>query len=236
MARDAVPRELRIEELAELARTSVRNIRVYQEKGLIRPPVRRGRTAWYSTEHLARLRRITSLLERGYTFATIEELFTAEHLGLSVPEMIEAGSAEDMRRLSSKRRTIPVAELDRALGLELDPAFLRLGEECGLLSFDERAGLVDLDVASLRLLAVLAEIGLDSDDLGTLLEQMQAPAREVVAASGELLDRVIDVRADDPPYARTREDMEVIAVAGSKLLRQMCVHLVAEMLAARLHD
>lgn len=47
---------------------------------------------------------------------------------------------------------------------------------------------------------------------------------------------MIEVRADSPPYARTREDMEVIAVVGTKLLRRMCVHLVSEMLDARLHE
>lgn len=236
MPRDAAPRELRIEELAELAQTSVRNIRVYQEKGLIRPPVRRGRTAWYSPEHLSRLRRITALLERGYTFATMEELFTAESLGLTVSEMIEAGSAEDMRRLPGARRAIPIDELGRAFGLELDPEFLRLAQGCGLLSFDESRGVVDIDVASVRMLSVLAELGFDIGDLGSLLERTQDMAREAVVASGELLDRVIEARADSPPYARTREDMEVIAVIGSKLLRRMCVHLVSVMLDARLHE
>lgn len=236
MPRDAAPRELRIEELAELAQTSVRNIRVYQEKGLIRPPVRRGRTAWYSPDHLARLRRISVLLERRYTFATMEELFAAESLGLSVSEMIEAGSVDDMRRLPGARRTIPIDELSRAFGLDLDPEFFRLCQASGLLRLDESAEVVDIDVASVRMLSVLAELGLDIDDLGSLLDRTQTLAREVVAASGELVNRVIEVRADSPPYARTREDMEVIAVVGTKLLRRMCVHLVSEMLDARLHE
>lgn len=236
MPRDPAPRELRIEELAELAQTSVRNIRVYQEKGLIRPPARRGRTAWYGPEHLSRLRRITSLLERGYTFATMEEIFTAESLGLSVSEMIAAGSAEDMRRLPGARKTIPIDELSRAFSIDLSPEFFRLCQESGLLRLDESEGVVDIDVASVRMLSVLAELGLDMDDLGSLLERMQDLSRDVAAASGELVDRVIEVRADSPPYTRTREDMEVIAVVGTKLLRRMCVHLVSEMLDARLHE
>ena len=95
---------------------------------------------------------------------------------------------------------------------------------------------MDIDVASVRMLSALAELGLDIDGLGSLLDRTQTLAREVVAASGELVDRVIEVRADSPPYARTREDMEVIAVVGTKLLRRMCVHLVSEMLGARLHE
>lgn len=236
MARGRTPRELRVEELAELAHTSVRNIRVYQEKGLLRPPVRRGRTAWYGPEHLSCLRRITTLLERGYTFATIAELFTAEHLGLSVSEMIDAGTPEDMRRLPGMRRTVPISELGKAIDLDLDPEFLGLGESSGLLRLDEAEGVVEIDVATMRMLAVLAELGLDRDDLSSLLARTEDLAREVVAESGELVERAIEARADAPPYTRTREDMEVIAVVGSKLLRQMCVHLVSEMLDELLHE
>lgn len=236
MARGRTPRELRIEELSELAHTSVRNIRVYQEKGLLRPPVRRGRSAWYGPEHLSCLRRISTLLERGYTFATITELFTAEHLGLSVSEMIDAGTPEDMRRLPGMWRTVPISELGKAIDLDLDSEFLGLGEASGLLHLDEAEGVVEIDVATMRMLAVLAELGLERDDLGSLLARTEDLAREVVAEAGELVECAIEARADAPPYTRTREDMEVIAVVGSKLLRQMCVHLVSEMLDELLHE
>src|SRR3954467_12126134 len=54
---------------------TVRNVRVYQDRGLLPPPRRQGRIGLYSDEHLARLRLIGRLLDRGYTFATIGELF-----------------------------------------------------------------------------------------------------------------------------------------------------------------
>lgn len=234
MSRYPAQRELRIEELAGLTNTTVRNIRVYQEKGLLPPPSRRGRTAWYSPEHLSRLQRITSLLERGYTFATIEELFTAEHFGLSVGEMIDASSAEDMRRLPNRRKAPSIEELRRAIDLDIDPEFLRLGHTCGLLTLDDSGALVDIDASSVRLLSLLAELGLDITDLGELLARSQALAREAVAASSELVDRAMAERDEAPPYPRTREDIEVIAAVGSKLLGRMCVHMVSEMLDERL--
>ena len=40
--------EYRIDELAAAAETSVRNVRVYQERGLLAPPRRVGRTGVYT--------------------------------------------------------------------------------------------------------------------------------------------------------------------------------------------
>jgi DNA-binding transcriptional MerR regulator len=52
----------------------VRNVRLYQERGLLAKPARRGRTAVYGPDHLARLRLILRLLQRGYSLAAIRDL------------------------------------------------------------------------------------------------------------------------------------------------------------------
>ena len=51
-------------ELARLAGTTTRNIRVYRDRGLLHPPLRVGRIALYNDTHLTRLRLITSMLDR----------------------------------------------------------------------------------------------------------------------------------------------------------------------------
>src|SRR5699024_8916250 len=83
--------EYRIDDLAQAAGVSVRNVRVYREKGLLPPPRREGRAAWYGDGHVARLKLIARMLERGYTFATIDELLTAAQEGLRVRDLL--GSA-----------------------------------------------------------------------------------------------------------------------------------------------
>jgi DNA-binding transcriptional MerR regulator len=80
--------EYRIDELAVAAGTSVRNVRVYQERGLLPPPRRVGRTGVYSDAHLARLRLIRLLLQRGYTFATIGELIEAWSAGQGIADLL----------------------------------------------------------------------------------------------------------------------------------------------------
>lgn len=63
--------EYRINDLARESAIPVRNIRLYQERRILPPPVRRGRVGWYSEAHLARLRLIARLLDRGYSLAHI---------------------------------------------------------------------------------------------------------------------------------------------------------------------
>jgi len=84
--------EYRIDELARLADASVRNIRVYQDRGLLAPPRRQGRVGIYSDAHLARLRLIGQLLKRGYTFANIAELLAAWERGGDVAELFHLES------------------------------------------------------------------------------------------------------------------------------------------------
>ncbi|MFD8797151.1 MerR family transcriptional regulator [Streptomyces atroolivaceus] len=80
-----------MEELAEEAGITVRTLRFYRERGLIQPPRREGRIAWYDDHHLARLRTITGLLERGHTLTGIADLATTFDSGRDVAEVLGLG-------------------------------------------------------------------------------------------------------------------------------------------------
>ncbi|MGK4584222.1 MerR family transcriptional regulator [Kitasatospora sp. HPMI-4] len=82
------PREYRVEELAEAAGITPRTLRFYRERKLLPPPRKQGRIAWYGEEHLARLRMIAELLERGHTLGGITELIGAGESGRDVAELI----------------------------------------------------------------------------------------------------------------------------------------------------
>ncbi|MGW2086974.1 MerR family transcriptional regulator [Streptomyces sp. NPDC001880] len=73
--------EYRIEGLAHASGATVRTIRAYQDRGLLPTPERRGRANVYRDIHLARLRQIADLLDRGYTLASIKELLDAWDTG-----------------------------------------------------------------------------------------------------------------------------------------------------------
>src|SRR3984957_2136325 len=70
--------EMRVEQLSAHAEVSVDTIRYYQSKGLLAPPRREGRIAWYGDDHLERLTRIRTLQQRGFTLATIARLVSGE--------------------------------------------------------------------------------------------------------------------------------------------------------------
>ncbi|MFE6285854.1 MerR family transcriptional regulator [Streptomyces sp. NPDC057877] len=84
-------REYRMEELARLAGITVRTLRFYRERKLIPPPRREGRIAWYDDHHLARLRTIAALLERGHTLSGIAELADAFDHGRDVGDLLGYG-------------------------------------------------------------------------------------------------------------------------------------------------
>jgi DNA-binding transcriptional MerR regulator len=80
--------EYRIDELAQQAETAVRNVRAYQDRGLLPPPRRVGRVGLYDDSHLARLRLINQMLERGYSLANIAELVNGWEQGQNLGELL----------------------------------------------------------------------------------------------------------------------------------------------------
>ena len=64
----------RVEELAARAEIGVDTVRYYQGQGLLDPPTRDGRVAFYDDDHLTRLREIRDLAGRGFSLAQIRDL------------------------------------------------------------------------------------------------------------------------------------------------------------------
>ncbi|MFJ3921696.1 MerR family transcriptional regulator [Streptomyces sp. NPDC090022] len=106
----------RREELARAAGVKVRNLRYYQERGLLPPPRREGRIAWYSDEHLGRLRLIDDLLGRGYTVNGIAELLQAWEEGGGLAQLL--GLEREMTRdwVQEEPVTMTMAELREMFG------------------------------------------------------------------------------------------------------------------------
>lgn len=69
----AGPTAWTVDELAALVGTTVRTIRYYATLGLIPPPERRGRMAYYDDRHRARLELIRTMQEAGLSLTAIEQ-------------------------------------------------------------------------------------------------------------------------------------------------------------------
>lgn len=81
-------KEFTIDQLANEADVTVRNIRAYQDRGLLLPPEKRGRTGIYTDVHLARLKIINALLERGYTINNIRDLLEGWEQGRNLNDIL----------------------------------------------------------------------------------------------------------------------------------------------------
>ena len=103
-----------IDELARLADTTSRNVRAYQERGLLEPPRKVGRTGFYDGEHLLRLRLIARLLDDGFSLAAIGTLLEAWDNGASLGSVLgfeEALTAPFLTEQSVELGPEVVAEL-----------------------------------------------------------------------------------------------------------------------------
>ncbi len=110
--------EYRIDDLARLAGTTTRNIRVYRDRGLLHPPLRVGRIALFNDTHLTRLRLITSMLDRGYNIAHVREMITAWEQGKDLGDVLGLETAIAGTWAAEKPQTMAIAEAKRLINDE----------------------------------------------------------------------------------------------------------------------
>ncbi|MFD6970917.1 MerR family transcriptional regulator [Streptomyces sp. NPDC059949] len=126
----------RREDVARAAGVKVRNLRYYQERGLLPPPRREGRIAWYSDDHLTRLRLISDLLGRGYTVNGIAELLHAWEEGGGLSRLL--GLEREMTRdwVQEEPVTMTRAQLRTLFGPAATAEDTRRAAELGYVTID----------------------------------------------------------------------------------------------------
>ena len=80
--------EYRLDDLAQVFGVSARNIRAYRERGLLDPPRRVGRSAYYDDYHLSQLKTINHLLRKGFNSAHIAEFFASMRQGADLADIL----------------------------------------------------------------------------------------------------------------------------------------------------
>jgi DNA-binding transcriptional MerR regulator len=100
--------DYRLDELARISGVSARNIRAYRERGLLDPPRRMGRSAYYDDHHLAQLQTINQLLRKGFNSAHIAEFFASMREGYDLADVL------GIRRAIPGRRPQPGAKAAQA--------------------------------------------------------------------------------------------------------------------------
>ncbi|MFH8624819.1 MerR family transcriptional regulator [Streptomyces vietnamensis] len=133
MSEQSAQPEYRIEDLAHHSGATVRTIRAYQDRGLLPRPERRGRSNVYGDAHLARLRQIADLLDRGYTLASIKELLEAWDTGRGLGGVLGLVAEVHGPWTDEEADRISRAELDARFGGTPDEEAIREAIELGVL-------------------------------------------------------------------------------------------------------
>lgn len=203
--------EYRVDDLARRAGVSVRNVRVYQDRGLLPPPRKEGRTGWYNESHLARLGLISRMLDRGYTFATIGELLSAAQSGLRVEDVLETDDVEQSPQATHLSR----ADLQAMFGDDISDADLDRGVELGVIAASGDGYRVDnpLLVDAARL---LFDAGIP---LGSTLDQTEGVRRDLDDVAGRFVALITDrfLGAGQDPFETDAGTVADIAELVNKL-------------------
>ncbi|MFF2899197.1 MerR family transcriptional regulator [Streptomyces sp. NPDC057966] len=206
-----------MEELAKEAGIPVRTVRFYRERGLISPPRREGRIAWYDDHHLARLRTITGLLERGHTLTGIADLARTFESGRDVAEVLGLGEPTE----ETPVRLTPEQLADYFEG-ETTPENLAAALELGYLATDGD----EIVHISRRLLEVSSQLVREGVPLATVLATGRR-VREHADALAELFVGVLEGRGGDEteppqlrPLARAVVDAELSMALDRRLRRE----------------
>lgn len=174
--------EYRVDDLARAAGMTVRNVRAYQERGLLPAPVRRGRTSWYDETHLARLRLIGQLLDRGYTSAHIADFIASWEAGHDLGQTLGLETALLAPASGEITEQLSLDELVAMFGGEMLPAAIEAAQRMGVI---EAIGPDRYQVHSPRLLRAGAELVAIGVPLMAVLE-LGAQLRKRVATVSSL--------------------------------------------------
>src|SRR5215472_16517389 len=181
--------QLTIEELASQAGTATTTVRMYQSKGLLPPPERRGRIGYYGEGHLARLRLIAQLQEQGFSLASIKQLTDAWESGRGLDDILGLET-----QVAAVWAPEPPARLklgdfkDLFTGQRITPAVIERAIRMDLVGFDG----IWVTVKSPKLLAIgreLVRAGIPVTEMMDELEALQVIADSIAGRFTAVFER-----------------------------------------------
>jgi DNA-binding transcriptional MerR regulator len=211
---------LTIRQLAERTGMTVRNIRAHQTRGLLPPPVVRGRTGYYDEEHVARIELTREMQADGLNLEAIRRVLESGD-----------GSAVNMRDFSRALRVsfeeeapeiYEAPEIAAIWGAEsVDPDLMRRGEEVGMWR-SLADGRIEMISPSLHQAAIeLAELGIGAEAAMATAEQLRRHSDGAARSFVELFVKEIWVPFDragrpEADWPRVREALDRMRPLASR--------------------
>jgi DNA-binding transcriptional MerR regulator len=201
---------LTLDELTNRVGMSVRNVRFYTTKGLVPPPLRRGRSGYYTPDHVARLELVQELQSHGFTLSAIEGYLAGIPADAS-PEDIALRRSMLAPWQAGRPVAMTLAELEKRCDRALSAEDLQV---LGALGIAEPVGEESYEVAQSQL-----SVGLGLLELGYPLEAAVA-AGEIYRRHGrEIAHELYDVfrRMVWPVYRESGASPETVQAVVERL-------------------
>ena len=195
-------------ELTARVGMSVRNVRFYTTRGLVPPPIRRGRSGYYSADHVVRLELVRELQAHGFTLSAIEGYMARIPEGAS-PETIALHRTLLAPWMAELPETVSRKELVRRAGRALSEDDLDTLNALGIV-YPTKRGQYQVAVAHLSVGVALLDLGMPfeaalaaqdiftahgraiADELTELFRTQVWPAYKETGASPEELRQVVE--------------------------------------------
>jgi DNA-binding transcriptional MerR regulator len=180
---EAATELMALDELTKRVGMSVRTVRFYTTKGLVPPPIRRGRSGYYSPDHVSRLELVRELQAHGFTLSAIEK-YVARIPEDATPETIALHRTLLAPWLAELPETVSRRELTRRAGRRLTEDELDTLNALGIV-FPTKQGKFQIAVAQLNVGVALLDLGMPHDAALAAHEIITAHGR---AVADELTD------------------------------------------------
>ena len=208
--------ELTIDELATRTGMTVRTLRFYATQGLLPPPERRGRVAYYGADHRRRVELVRTLQAHGYTLSAIERVLRRIPIG-APPAEFAVHSAVLAPWLPEPSEQLDRATLEQRVGHRISDEQLGYLVQIGALEAED-AGTFRASPAMLGHAVELMQLPVPT----SVLHDSAAIIEEHATAVAEGLTEVF-TRTIWGPYQRGEIDHEQV-VAMLARLRPLAVH------------
>ena len=174
------PPTMTIDDLARAAGVVVSTVRLYQNRGLLPPPEKRGRVGYYDSSHLGRLRLIARLQERGFSLASIKEQVEGLDRGESLRAVLGLGDRPSTWAAEAPEE-MPLSQLAGFLPeVEFTPELVARILELGLVELADDAGQVIVRHPTfLHVGRELMALGIPPDVVLDQYEELRVDARVI---------------------------------------------------------
>jgi DNA-binding transcriptional MerR regulator len=181
--------EMTIRELAERTGMTVRNIRAHQTRGLLPPPVVRGRTGYYNDEHVARIQLTREMQADGLNLEAIRRVLDGGDGSASA--IFDFTRALRAPFEDEAPEIFDAEELVAIWGEEADPKLMRRAEKLGIFRALPDGRIEAISPRLQRAAAELAELGIGAEDALATAEKLRRHADGVARTFVDLFVKEI---------------------------------------------